>query len=241
VVAGLRTVDRDGRAVKIGLAVSLAALALVGCKPSIGSRCTLSTDCSSQGDRLCDTAQSGGYCTVLNCIGNSCPDNAVCVMFEVSVPGCQYNDYSAPERTGQAMCMQHCTADSDCRQSDGYVCSDPRKAPWFAAILDDNQGQRVCIAATSDTDAGQSDAGVCALSLPPLPPLPDATALGDGGGDAATGPVLEAGSQADAATDATGSGADAGADATVDAGQVDAEGGPVANEDASDAGVTDGQ
>lgn len=137
--------------------------------------------------------------------------------------------------------MQHCNADSDCRQSDGYVCSDPRKSPWFAAIIDDNQGQRVCIAATSNTDAGQSTTGVCALSLPPLPPLPDAAAVGDGGGDAATGPVVEAGSEADAGTDAVGPGADAGADATLDA-----EGGLGANADASDgaedsSGVTDGQ
>jgi len=204
--------------------ISIAALGLLGCRPSIGSPCTLSTDCVTQDNMVCDTAQPGGYCTVLNCIGNSCPNSGTCVMFQVSVPGCPYDPYSAPERTGLAMCMKHCTENSDCRESDGYVCADPRESPWYAAILDANQGQRVCIAATSTPSSSVPvevpDGSVC---LPDRPPLPDASPDGlVSGADAASSTTLEAGG-----------GPDAGIDATLDSGAT-GEGGSGANEDASD-------
>ena len=58
------------------LALVLAALALVtGCQPKIGDACNTSTDCSTQGDRLCDTTQPGGYCTIFNCEPNTCPED----------------------------------------------------------------------------------------------------------------------------------------------------------------------
>src|SRR5262249_9226789 len=119
-----------------------ALLALAGCTPSIGDKCTLSTDCSFQGDRLCDTAQPDGYCTIFNCRGNLCPDQPACGLFHAAVQGCAYNDRT-PSRTGRTFCMAQCHGDSDCR--DGYICSDPRQGPWNAVILDDDQTQRVCI------------------------------------------------------------------------------------------------
>jgi len=204
--------ERDRAATFCRLFAAMAALALLGCKPSIGSGCTLSTDCSTQGDRVCDTAQPDGYCTVLNCTDNSCPNSAACVDFQVSVPGCAYSDYDAPARTSLVMCMKQCNEDSNCRQSDGYVCANPRGAPWYAAILDDNQNQSVCIAAFSSTGPSPSDTGVCALSLPPLP---EAGPPADGGSDGSSGSAPEAGP-------AVGPSADAGADATLE-GSGDAE------------------
>src|SRR4051794_40702327 len=61
----------------VALALGSAAFAvLAACTPSIGDKCVLSTDCSTRGDRLCDTAQPDGYCTQFNCAKNSCPDEA---------------------------------------------------------------------------------------------------------------------------------------------------------------------
>jgi hypothetical protein len=200
----------------------------------------LSTDCSQQGTLLCDTSQPAGYCTQLNCSNGSCPNNAVCVEFQSSVPGCQYDDYQSPSRTGRTFCMAHCSSPSDCRQSDGYTCADPRLAPWNAAILDNNQSQSVCIVAPGLLSDASS------MSTAPVCPLTDAGpdgSPGDGGdasepdaeGDAspdAQGPgdAAGAGDAADAAIDAErDSGQDAGVDATLDAaedaGGADAQGG----------------
>jgi hypothetical protein len=71
--------------------------------------------------------------------------------------------------------MEHCQSNGDCRTDDGYVCADPRLAPWNAAILDNNQSQSVCIQPTpgnslpSVTQDGAVEGGVCTKSLPDLP------------------------------------------------------------------------
>jgi hypothetical protein len=186
----------------VGLAALLTLPALAGCTPHIGDKCVLSTDCSVQGTLVCDTSQPDGYCTELNCAHQSCPANSLCVMFQSSVPGCAYDDYQAPSRTGRSFCMENCNQDSDCRQSDGYVCADPKDGPWSGAILDDNQSQRVCIAAASRIDAGvaQVDAAICQ----PYQASADAEA------DAAPAPAVDAAGDAtadvDASTDAPGGG-----------------------------------
>jgi hypothetical protein len=182
----------------------LLALALAGCTPSIGDKCVLSTDCSLRGDRLCDNSQPNGYCTVFNCSPDTCPDKAACVLFHAEVPGCPYNDRS-PSRTGRQFCMAQCQSDSDCRVNDGYVCRDPRQAPWNALILDDDQSQHVCIPSPSlVSELPDAEAPVCG------PVAPDAGFPSfDAGGDGGVG---------DAATDAPG---DAGAD-VADAGISDA-------------------
>jgi hypothetical protein len=170
------------------LEVTAAAWAL-GCTPSIGDKCTLSTDCSTRGDRLCDTSEPAGYCTGFNCRGDLCPDKAACVLFHASVQGCGYDD-RLPSRTGRTFCMAQCLSDSDCRTSDGYVCADPRQAPWSALILDDDQLQRVCIPSpTQGPVSGRPDAAVCQPAGPELS-IEDAgasTSIGTGVVDAAGG------------------------------------------------------
>ena len=159
----------------------LALLALVGCTPAIGDKCVVSTDCSTRGDRLCDTSQQDGYCTQFNCAKNSCPDNAACVLFNAAVPGCGYDDraggYGA--RTARAFCVASCGRDSDCRA--GYVCADPRGAPWFGLAQDSNQDKRTCLSAPTDSlaDGGgsgsvlssQADPAVCKPVGPRVPPI----------------------------------------------------------------------
>jgi hypothetical protein len=66
------------------LLVAVAGVATsAGCGKEIGDACTFSTDCSPNGDRLCDIASNGGYCTIQGCDLTStvCPDEAVCVQF----------------------------------------------------------------------------------------------------------------------------------------------------------------
>jgi hypothetical protein len=180
--------------------VALLALALgafAACTPSIGDKCVLSTDCSVNGDRLCDTSQPGGYCTVFNCVGDGCPDKAACVLFNAGIPGCGYNDRSGPNgsRVGRSFCVQQCNSTSDCR--DGYVCADPRRPPWNALIMDDPQNQLTCLVKPDgfDDDGGAlastpppSNAPVCGPVAPDVPPI-DASPpriVSDAGVDAKT-------------------------------------------------------
>jgi hypothetical protein len=152
----------------------LVSLGGWGCTPSIGDKCVLSTDCSIRGERLCDTSQPGGYCTIFNCRANLCPDEATCVMFHAAVPGCSYNDRAGGvgSRVARTFCVAHCEADGDCRA--GYVCADPRKDPWRATILDDDQGKRVCIPpdlAKSSTSSQVDDVPVCKPGGPDVEPI----------------------------------------------------------------------
>jgi len=209
---------RASRSLRVlALAPALAGVfALAGCTPHIGDKCVLSTDCSVQGTLVCDTSQPGGYCTELNCARGSCPSNALCVVFQANVPGCAYDDYQSPARTGRSFCMENCSQASDCRA--GYVCADPTAAPWMGAILDDNQSQGVCIAPVPGglPEAGaRVDAAICQ-------PYDEDAASGDDGSLAT--------SATDAAPDA---GADAGADASLDGGSGEGgDAGPGAPADA---------
>lgn len=115
-----------------------AASLLGGCPPEVGDDCESSTDCSIQGERLCDVASPGGYCTVINCEGNTCPDEAVCVEF-----------LPEPERLAIAWCMQSCEENGDCRT--GYRCATADEVKdvdgeTIARTLDTDQGRRFCVA-----------------------------------------------------------------------------------------------
>jgi len=252
------------RSFRAALAVitALAIPALSGCAPKIGSKCVLNTDCGTSGALVCDTSEPGGYCTQFNCTPNSCQDHAVCVELRPSVPGCPYDDYRSPSRTGRTFCLEHCNQSSDCNEGDGYVCADPRQPPWSGAITDDDQSQKVCIIApdpgtTSPLPVvGDSalptlpDGSVCSPSGPLVPPIgvslgnageagPDAGAPdgGDGGGDAAVDAAR------DATLDATlDGGMTAGTDAAIDGGATADDGGAAsAGDGGPDAPAADGQ
>ena len=136
------------------LGVAAIALSPAACSPKIGDKCIVSTDCSVQGDRLCDTSQPDGYCTQLNCRGDDCADEATCVLFNSAIPGCSYDDRTGGygSRIARSFCMAQCTADSDCRPD--YVCAPPKISPWNAVILDDDQGKRGCLPRPLVLDAG---------------------------------------------------------------------------------------
>lgn len=91
----------------------VAALSVLGagCAPEIGDSCSTSTDCSIRGERICDIAQTGGYCTVRGCDPDTCPDGALCVEWRYE-----------PPITAETWCMEKCGGNGGCRQNDGYRC-----------------------------------------------------------------------------------------------------------------------
>ncbi len=186
---------------------------------------------------MCDTSLPAGYCTQFNCTPDVCQDSAACVAFEPAVPGCPYNDYGSPSRTNRTFCMAQCHNDGDCRQNDGYICADPRKPPWNAAIIDDVQSQLVCVPAFTPSasrpppDGGLPEGSVCSASGPVFP-VPEAATDGAEDG-AATGEGGDA--QVDAVPDV---GADGLADAPAD-GALDGTTGEGGVSDASSDGATD--
>jgi hypothetical protein len=158
------------------LVALLAALALgaslAGCTPSIGDACSFATECSARGDRICDTTQPGGYCTVANCGRGTCPEGSVCVLFGAREPGCPTNDRDS-QRLGKAYCMLSCAGGGECRA--GYACASPTRLPWAGSLLDDDPNATVCLAlpSVSPADAGAADAGapVCSAAGPSVPAI----------------------------------------------------------------------
>lgn len=208
-------------------ALALSFAGLVGCSPKIGDHCRLNTDCGSSGTLVCDTSYPNGYCTEFNCTPDVCQNSAACVELYPAVPGCRYDDYHSPSRTGRTFCLAQCQSDSDCRTGDGYVCRDPRQAPWNAAIIDDVQSQHVCVPGVSylappEGGLPEGSVSVCSASGPQLPPLDAAVVL----------PSMD--SAADAAPfDAS---ADGEGDSAPDATPSDAAGDGASAADAPDAG-----
>ena len=133
------------RVVLLGVVAGTAVLA--GCGKEIGDPCTFSTDCSPNGDRLCDFVSAGGYCTIEGCDVTTCPGEAVCVQFfhgsfdnrtcdPAVTPDsctdptkccsldelCSVAGHCAPRSSEARFCMKKCGSDGDCR--DGYECRD---------------------------------------------------------------------------------------------------------------------
>jgi hypothetical protein len=129
--------------------VLLVFASAVGCGKKIGDECGNNVDCSIAGDRFCDTAPVGGYCTVEGCDVGTCPDEAVCVRFytalltrpctydaasprgdcapderclcdQTSGDACAGTAHCAPENSERRWCMKTCEDSGDCRG--GYVC-----------------------------------------------------------------------------------------------------------------------
>jgi hypothetical protein len=155
----------------------LLLLGIAACGDEIGDECSISPDCSSQGDRICDINSPGGYCTIIGCDYNTCPDEAVCVrFFSVSdtnrpcdpsaedVAGednctpdelCTLGGDCVPRTAELRFCMRTCGSNGDCR--DGYECrtkqlmrehgGEPVPPPGEAVAEDP---QRFCAAAPID-------------------------------------------------------------------------------------------
>ena len=127
-----------------------ALLAIAACAPSIGDSCGGSRDCSTTGDRVCDLAQPGGYCTILGCDPDTCPGSSLCVEWRFE-----------PGRLAETWCMAACSG--GCRAL--YRCVRPSwidmegrvvegGAPNPAARIIDLEDNKVdasaCIAVVTD-------------------------------------------------------------------------------------------
>jgi len=125
----------------------LLALLCGACGAEVGDSCSTNVDCSPLGDRICDTAQVDGYCTVEGCDIGTCPEEAVCIRFFptafLSVPCnprtedvvdptlsptndctadeiCLDGGYCALRTQERRFCMKSCESNEDCR--DDYEC-----------------------------------------------------------------------------------------------------------------------
>jgi len=185
----------------------LAAAAASGCTPEIGDECTSSVDCSQQGDRLCDTTQPAGYCTIFNCEPDTCPeDDGVCVAFGPELdPACGAADDGHWARFERTFCMKECADDDDCRN--GYECVAPTDRD--ALIVDTEPleqkvcmakgtqpsapcacGDGVCAAACGETEAScaaDCPAGVCLPNEDQTPWTPYDPGAGGAGGEGGAG------------------------------------------------------
>jgi hypothetical protein len=138
---------------RVEIALLLAAVAVTGCENNIGDGCGNSSDCSVTGERQCDLAQPGGYCTVFSCDPDTCPEGA-CIEWRF-----------IPSRTAETWCMQTCGGDGDCRRE--YSCVLPSnlnaEGEWQPEVPIDER-----IARTTDLAENLATAKICtALSATP--------------------------------------------------------------------------
>ncbi len=125
-------------------AVALFSTLLIttACGDKIGDSCSISTDCSAQGERICDGSSPDGYCTIAGCDFGTCPDEAVCVRFfggvvdesqpcdprteDRTTDDCGPDDLCTlagtciPRSAERRFCMLKCDSGGDCR--DEYEC-----------------------------------------------------------------------------------------------------------------------
>jgi hypothetical protein len=185
------------------LLCAIALAGALGCKPEIGDECQLSTDCSAQGDRLCDITSPGGYCTVFNCEPGACPEEeSLCVQFgsqRSPVPACQ--DLQSPSPYARAFCMATCDSDDDCRE--GYQCanlSNPDNK-WGAILIDRGRGDRACMVRRTplkpELEGPENFGDVCQAELPGEEPEPEPEPA-TGGQGPGTAPSAGAGPEAGA-------------------------------------------
>jgi hypothetical protein len=107
---------------------------LVACGPEIGDECTDSLDCAIDGTQFCDFTQPEGYCLIVGCRADECPEEAVCVQF-------------GRDERARTFCLRHCNDNGDCRS--GYVCTTPDPdldAEISSEIIDEApNGDQYCI------------------------------------------------------------------------------------------------
>jgi len=192
----------------IGLLV--LSTTLTACRPKIGDACATSTDCSVQGDRLCDTTQLGGYCTIFTCEPTKCPDDSACAAFNGPDLSNLCSSLSLQTRLERTFCLRTCESSSDCRP--GYICADRTalRDNYRGEILDGTPATRICLVAVSlQTEASASGAACPAVSSVEVP---YATLVGLGGamGQSGAGGVGAAGAGGTAGRAGAGAGGEGG-------------------------------
>jgi hypothetical protein len=139
---------------RLRIALLLTAVAVTGCQQHIGDACSGSADCSVTGERQCDLAQPGGYCTVFSCDPDTCPEGS-CVEWRY-----------IPSRTAETWCMQGCASDGICRG--GYWCVLPAnidmQGVWQPEVPSDERLARVI-----DLDEVKAAGKIC-VALTEEPP-----------------------------------------------------------------------
>jgi hypothetical protein len=123
---------------KLLIAVLVACVS--ACAPKLGDGCKRNTDCSVQGNRTCDLAQPGGYCTIPNCSPDSCGSQGRCVRWQPDEP-----------RLSMNWCMARCKNSGDCKRHH-YVCRSAEQLNEAAAQVDAGM--------IPEGDAAVPDAGV---------------------------------------------------------------------------------
>jgi hypothetical protein len=162
--------------------VVLASVA-AGCGYQIGESCIVDTDCSADGSRVCDETEPSGYCTIIGCDYNTCPESSECVRFytgafsnepcdyqneDVSDDACSYDEECSlanlcvPRAAEIRYCMATCSSNGDCRT--GYECRTYQEgsdnlAPFPAGSMQEDGGEVVL--APGDKDISTTT-GFCA-------------------------------------------------------------------------------
>ncbi len=85
-------------------ALLLAASLFSGCRTLVGDSCSTDADCGS--GLYCERSLPGGYCTSRTCENRGCPDEALCVRFDLDT----------------SFCMRACSQQDDCRAD--YLCDE---------------------------------------------------------------------------------------------------------------------
>ena len=139
---------------RLAITLLLAGVAVSGCKKNIGDACGSSTDCSVTGERQCDLAQPGGYCTVFSCDPDTCPQGA-CVEWRFN-----------PTRTAETWCMKTCDDGVGCRLE--YSCVFPDQITENGGLAPESLPEEERVARIIDLDRFKAEARIC-VALEPFP------------------------------------------------------------------------
>ena len=137
---------------RLAILLLMAGFALSGCPNNIGDACGSSTDCSVTGDRQCDLAQPGGYCTVFSCDPDTCPQGA-CVEWRF-----------VPSRTAETWCMKTCDNDGNCRAE--YSCVFPNEITQSGEFAPGGVPEDERVARIIDLDTFRATAKICVALTP---------------------------------------------------------------------------
>lgn len=139
------------------LALLLFGIALGGvlgaCGKEIGDACIVGSDCSPNGDRLCDPSSLDGYCTIQGCDYSTCPGEAACIRF---FTGNFTNKTCDPAKTADA-----CTTSAvDCCSLDELCSIEGAVDPILGHCVPRSSELRYCMR-TCDSDGDCRDGYEC--------------------------------------------------------------------------------